>query len=93
LSIPSAESSTLVRAASSRLAGSGLQRLHIAETPVSDLTPLAGLKLTRLIFTPGSIEKGLEIPKNMDTIYEIGTTFESRMPPADFWRMYGNLLE
>ena len=37
-----------------------LERLHIGETPVSDLTPLAKLKLSRLIFTPGTIKKGME---------------------------------
>jgi len=77
----------------SPLAGSGIERLNIAETPVRDLTPLAGLGLTRLIFTPELIKKGLEIPKNMETIYEIGTTFETMMPPKEFWERYDLLLD
>ena len=77
----------------SPLAGSGLERLNIAETPVRDLTPLAGLQLTRLVFTPELIKKGLEIPRNMDTIYEIGTTFETMMPPKEFWSRYDMLFD
>ena len=34
-----------------------LQRLHIGETLISDLTPLEGLNLTRLVFTPPSIKE------------------------------------
>lgn len=34
-----------------------LQRLHIGETLVTALSPLAGVQLTRLVFTPPLIEK------------------------------------
>ena len=37
-----------------------LQRLHVGETKVTDLTPLKGMSLTRLVFTPNRIEKGIE---------------------------------
>jgi len=65
-----------------------LRRLHIAETDVTDLTPLKWLKLTRLIFTPSRIEKGIGFVRDMETLREIGTTFDNRMPPAQFWRAY-----
>jgi len=65
-----------------------LRRLHIAETEVTDLTPIKWLKLTRLIFTPARIEKGIGFARDMETLQEIGTSFEQRMPPSQFWRMY-----
>jgi internalin A len=65
-----------------------LKRLHIGETPVTDLTPLKGLDLNRLIFTPSSIQKGLETVREMESLQELGTTFENRMPPEVFWHLY-----
>lgn len=65
-----------------------LQRLHIGETPVTDLTPLEGMRLRRLIFTPDRITRGLDIVKKMHSLQEIGTTFENRMPPGQFWAVY-----
>lgn len=67
---------------------SSLQRLHIGGTKVSDLTPLKGLRLTRLIFTPKAISAGLEAIRNMDTLIELGTTLDTRMPPKQFWQLY-----
>ncbi|MFC1800187.1 hypothetical protein ACFL2Z_04680, partial [Candidatus Eisenbacteria bacterium] len=57
-------------------------------TPVTDLTPLNGLNLTRLIFTPARITRGIDIARDMASIQEIGPTFENRVPPAAFWAMY-----
>jgi len=65
-----------------------LRRLHIAETEVTDLTPIKWLKLTRLIFTPARIEKGIGFARDMKTINEIGTSFDGMMHPSQFWRMY-----
>ncbi|MCH5375765.1 MAG: hypothetical protein JJ992_17475, partial [Planctomycetes bacterium] len=65
-----------------------LQRLHIAGTKVTDLSPVARMQLTRLIFTPSRIEKGIDAVRNCESIGEIGTTFDNRMAPADFWKLY-----
>jgi Leucine-rich repeat (LRR) protein len=65
-----------------------LKRLHIGNTPVSDLSPLKTLKLERLIFTPRNIRKGLDVVRNMKTLMEVGTTLETRMPPEQFWSRY-----
>ena len=72
-----------------------LQRLHIGETEVTDLTPLQSMDgLTRLIFTPNRIKKGIEYARRMPSIQEIGTAFgtpeaEGKMfPPNVFWPMY-----
>jgi hypothetical protein len=72
----------------SPLTGSTIERLHIGQTPVLDLTPLAETELTRLIFTPPGINKGLEIVRNMASIREIGATLEKRMRPKEFWAIY-----
>jgi len=70
------------------LEGTGLKRLHIGETRVTDLTPLEGMSLTRLIFTPENIKTGLETARRMESLQEIGTTFENRMPADVFWHLY-----
>lgn len=69
-----------------------LQRLHIGETPVSDVSPLQGLSLQRLVFTPGRITKGIEVLKAMPSLQTIGTAFEddvdTTLPSAQFWQKY-----
>ena len=65
-----------------------LQRLHIGNTPVTDLTPLRNLPLTRLIFNPSPITKGLMDVRRIPTMREIGTTLEGQQPPIEFWEAY-----
>jgi internalin A len=65
-----------------------LERLHIAETFVNDLMPIKNLNLTRLIYTPKNITTGNQIPKEMKSLRELGTTFENRMSPEVFWKLY-----
>ena len=72
----------------SSLAHSSLLRLHIGETPVHDLTLISRLRLTRLIFTPKRIKSGIHLVRKMDTLRELGTTFENRMAPSRFWQLY-----
>jgi internalin A len=64
-----------------------LKRLHIGDTLVTNLAPLKGLVLERLIFNPENIKNGLEFIRNMPTLTELGVTLETRMPPAEFWAM------
>nr|MDQ3625132.1 hypothetical protein [Verrucomicrobiota bacterium] len=64
-----------------------LRRLHIAETRVHDLTPLRGLSLERLIFTPSQIKTGLEVVRGMPSLQELGTTLEGKIAPDGFWRL------
>jgi hypothetical protein len=76
----------------SPLANHPLQRLHIGGTEVTDLTPLGSLGLTRLIFTPSKIKKGLDVVRKMPSLQELGTRFDDtaddKMPPAAFWTAY-----
>jgi internalin A len=62
-----------------------LQRLHIGDAQVSDLTPLKDLNLNRLIFTPTRITAGMAVARDMKSLREIGSTFEGRVQPAQFW--------
>ncbi|HBN76670.1 MAG TPA: hypothetical protein DD473_12800 [Planctomycetaceae bacterium] len=62
-----------------------LKRLNIADSAVTDLTPLKGLKLERLIFSPEKIEKGLDVVMSMPSIQQIGQTFDTVTQPAVFW--------
>jgi Leucine-rich repeat (LRR) protein len=68
--------------------GHPIQRLHIGGTEVSDLTPVRQMRLTRLIFTPAKIEKGLDDARNLPTLQQVGTTFDEMMPPPVFWQAY-----
>ena len=65
-----------------------LQRLNIADTPVSDITVLKDLKLTRITLTPSTIKSGMEDLRSMTTLAEIQTSMESPMSAADFWKRY-----
>ncbi len=65
-----------------------LQRLHCGETPVTDLSPLKDLVLTRLIFPPNSVKKGLDEIRKMASLSEVGVTLEQKMWPTDFWQAY-----
>lgn len=73
----------------SPLAGmASLKRLNIAGSNVTDLTPLRGLRLERLLFTPSKIKKGLDAVREMNTLRELGTSFEDRQGPARFWAAF-----
>ncbi len=65
-----------------------LKRLNIAGSAVSDLTPLMGLQLDRLIFTAERIKQGIEVVRNMPSLKQIGSTFETVTPAAQFWAKY-----
>ncbi len=67
-----------------------LLRLNIAESEITDLTPLQGLHLQRLIFTPEKIRKGIEIVRNMPSLRKIGPSFDEVVDPATFWANWNN---
>ena len=67
---------------------SSLERLHLGGSKVSDLTPIKGLKLQRLIFSPKSVKVGMEVVRGMKTLTEIGSSLDRRMPPEKFWELY-----
>jgi hypothetical protein len=41
-----------------------------------------------LIFTPAKITKGLAAARQSPTIQEIGSHFDRRQAPAEFWELY-----
>ena len=70
-----------------------LQRLHIGETLIEDLSPLAGVNLTRLVFTPSRIKRGINVVRSLYGLREIGTVFDDAgrdlTSPEVFWVKYG----
>lgn len=72
------------------LAGmTSLERLNIAETKITDLTPLKGTQLTRITLTPQNITAGMEILRSMPSLTDIRQSMEA--PPqaaALFWEKY-----
>ncbi len=65
-----------------------LERLNMAGCEATDLTPIAGLPLTRLVFTPGKITAGIEAARTLPRCQEIGPSMEQKGPPAQFWPAY-----
>jgi hypothetical protein len=65
-----------------------LERLNLAHAPVADLTPVAGLRLTRLVFDPKAATTGIDAVRSMPTIREIGPTMEQMGRPDQFWPAY-----
>lgn len=68
-----------------------LKRLNIAGTGITDLRPLQGLLLERLILTPSRITEGLDIVRGIPTLRELDIEFEGINPartPATFWAAY-----
>ena len=76
----------------SPLAGLPLTGLSCEDNPISDLSPLAGLQLSNLSFTPATVTQGIEVIRNMSTLYLIGTKYRMpnlcRMSAAEFWQKY-----
>lgn len=64
-----------------------LQRLHLGESRVTDLRPLDGLRLTRLIVTPQNITEGWDVVRRMHTLEELDIELRDgrRWTPDEFW--------
>lgn len=65
-----------------------LKLLAIHQTAVTDLTPLAGMELEQILFTPKKITTGLEVLRNMSSLKQIGIDYENYTNPTDFWARY-----
>ena len=67
-----------------------LKRLNIAHTPITDVSPLKGLKLERITVTPETVTTGMEVLRDMPSLGQILTTMagESRQTSAEFWQKY-----
>jgi len=72
----------------SPLGGMPLMRLSIEGNQISDLSPLAGMPLTHLIFSPATVNQGIEVIRNMNTLQSIGIRRHHYMPAAEFWERY-----
>ena len=62
-----------------------LKRLNIAGTNVTDLRPVAELRLERIILSPAQISQGLEVLRDIPSLGQIWTSHENQMTSAQFW--------
>jgi hypothetical protein len=74
----------------SPLHGLPLTKLWLVNTNVTDLSPLSGMNLTEIRFSPGNIEKGLDVLRGMKSLQSIGTNLAEKhaLPAAEFWKKY-----
>jgi Leucine-rich repeat (LRR) protein len=72
----------------SPLTGMPLETLYCCNTQVSDLSPLDGMKLTEIFFTPKNITRGIEAIRQIKSLTAIGNDWDSKFPPAEFWKKY-----
>lgn len=65
-----------------------LLRLNIAETKISDVSPLKSLQLQRITLTPQKITAGMDVLRNMQSLQEIRTSMAEPQTAAEFWKRY-----
>ncbi len=65
-----------------------LRRLNIAGTPISDLRPVTGLRLERIILTPQTITQGMDELRTITSMGQIWTSYETRFTANEFWERY-----
>ena len=75
------------------LSGVPLKFLSIVDTAVTDLTPLKGLELEEIRFTPRNITNGIEIIREIKSLKKIGIRayfheVKDVWPSAEFWERY-----
>jgi serine/threonine protein kinase len=73
------------------LKGMPLTSLNLCRcTQVRDLTPLQGMSLTEITLTPSSINRGMDVLRNMRSLKTIavGTGMKEQFKTEDFWQRY-----
>lgn len=68
------------------LRGSKLKALWIYASGVTDLTPLEGIELENIKFTPRDIAKGIDVLRKMTSLKTVGPG--QVWPAAEFWQRY-----
>jgi len=66
-----------------------LKTLFCDSNGVTDLTPLSGMAITSITFSPQAIKKGIEALRAMRSLASIGLLrgYET-WKPDDFWKKY-----
>lgn len=55
---------------------------------LTDVTPLEGMELSELRFTPKNITKGMSTIRQMKSLKTIVVTGPDRIPAENFWKRY-----
>ena len=74
----------------SPLHGIKLSKLSCDSTSIADLSPLQGMELAEIRFTPKNISKGMDVIRQMKSLKNIHTGWEAKdtFTPAEFWKKY-----
>jgi hypothetical protein len=69
--------------------------LNLAQTGITDLTPLHGMPLEDIHLTPKNITRGLDVLRDRKGLKTIGVEYNQAWPAAEFWERYdkGELKE
>ena len=72
------------------LAGTKLNVLDIIGCTEVDLSPLRGMSLTELYFTPRNVKRGMDVLRTMKSLrmIAIGAGPNERFSPVQFWKKY-----
>jgi len=62
--------------------------LDLAQTGITDLTPLQGMPLEEIRLTPKNITRGLDTLRAMKSLNIIGIDWKQAWPAAEFWERY-----
>jgi serine/threonine protein kinase len=67
-----------------------LKDLNILGTKVTNVEPLRGIELDNLIFTPATIQSGLDAIRQMKSLKSIGIGWDdkNKFTPDQFWKKY-----
>jgi len=65
-----------------------LRRLNLAGTPITDIRPVTGLRLERIVLTPQTITQGMEELREITSLGQIWISQETRFSANDFWERY-----
>jgi hypothetical protein len=68
--------------------GMRLRELYMDNTGITDLTPLQGMPLEKILLTPKNITRGLDILRDMKSLKTIGIGWNRAWPAAEFWERY-----
>ncbi len=70
-----------------------ISTLNIADTGITDVTPLAGMTVETLVFSPENVFQGIEQLRAMPALKKIGMRENELEPVEVFWERYDNSLQ
>jgi len=72
----------------SSLKGVDLEKLWVEDLAIKDLSPLKGMQLRGILFDVKSVEKGMDVLRNMSSLERIGTSSVDSTSLSKFFKRY-----